>query len=163
MKKLSVLLLCVALAASLLACGAPSVVDTPETTTQPQDQTYEFSLGFSAQLPEGFREQQSKRNDFYGTGDDGAYGIIANRESKEGFENLQAYAQSVAEANQAGEVSLNEYGKFYIAYESDGNQLYTVFAEGDEAFYRVVFYCPLANWDHYRDSFPQWAAAVTVQ
>jgi hypothetical protein len=38
-----------------------------------------------------------------------------------------------------------------------------VFAEGEEFFYRVAFYCPQSNWSTYETLFPQWAATLVVQ
>lgn len=166
MKRRILLVLAAAFCLSLFAgCGvAEDVIET--TTLPPEDPTYNFDVGFSVQMPEGFEEQQSQLNDFFGTGNGGTYAVIANVESKEGFADLMEYAKGIAEANNAGEVKQDaDGGYYYISYinETDDNQMFTVFAEGAESFYRVAFYCPQSNWSTYQNLFPQWAATVTVK
>ena len=164
MKKMMLMVLVAALSLSLFAgCG---ILGGGETTAPPEDLMYTFEVGISMQMPEGFQEKESKHNDFFGTGNNGTYAMIANVESKEGFTDLTEYAEGIAKANDAGEIQLStEGGYLYIEYinPSDGNRMYTVFVEGEESFYRVAFYCPESNWSTYQSLFPVWASTITAK
>lgn len=165
MKRRILLVLAAVLCLSLFAgCGVTQDV-TETTTLPPEDPTYNFDVGFSVQMPEGFEEQESQLNDFFGIGNGGTFAIIANKEAKDGFADLAEYAQGIADANGANMVMTAPEGYLYINYvnETDDNHMYTVFAEGEEFFYRVAFYCPTSNWINYSSQFPQWAATVTVK
>ncbi len=165
MKRIIAFSLVLVLAFGLCACGAaPSTNEPVETTTEPTDPHYTFDVGFEITLPEGFVEQESLLNDFFGTGDNGAYAIIANKDVKAEYESVAAFAEALAKANNADEAKQDDEGNYYITYlnETNNQRFYTAIREGETYIYRVAFYCPADNWSHYEALFPQWATTITV-
>ena len=161
-------ILCIILAMLLLcACGAPAANEDPveTTTTVPTDPTYTFDAGFTVTLPEGFEEQESLLNDFFGTGDKGAYAIIANKDAKAEFESVEQFANALATANEADGAKQDAEGNYYITYlnTSNNHRFYTAIREGETYIYRIAFYCPAENWSHYEALFTQWASTIVVE
>ena len=161
-------LLCLLLALMLLTgCTAAGDgnADTTTADTTPADIVYQFDCGFSVTMPRGFRKQQSQLNDFFGTGDNGTFAIIANVEPKSEYESLENYAQLQAEANDAGEVQTDAQGNYYITYSNSEYRYhyYSTIREGAESYYRIAFYCPEVKWESYEPSFIQWSSTLTVK
>lgn len=168
MKKILALTLALVLAFGLCACGAaPSAGDEPveTTTTVPTDPTYTFEAGFTVTLPEGFEEQESLLNDFFGTGDNGAYAIIANKDAKAEFESVEQFANALATANEADGAKQDADGNYYITYlnTSNNHRFYTAIREGETYIYRIAFYCPEESWSQYEALFTQWASTIVVE
>lgn len=168
MKKMIALTLALVLALGLCACSAaPSGSEEPveTTTTVPTDPTYTFDAGFTVTLPEGFEVQESLLNDFFGTGDKGAYAIIANKDLKAEFESVEQFANALATANDADGAKQDAAGNYYITYlnASNNHRFYTTIREGETYIYRIAFYCSDESWSQYEPLFTQWASTIVVE
>lgn len=169
MKRIFAFLLVLTLAFSLCACGqkAPETPETtlPTETEPPVDPTYEFEVGFTVTMPAGFAEKESMLNDFFGAAADGSYSIIANKDPKVQYENVEAFATALAKANGQEAPEQDENGNYFVSYsnEKNGQHFYTAVREGETYIYRIAFYCPEENWTEFEAVFPQWAATITVK
>ena len=104
----------------------------------------------------------SEKNDFFAQGDGGNWAVIVNHEDKEGF-TLEEYAQTCAEANNAGEAKIAADGNYYFEYENEGHHFYTAVRQNNQYYYRVAFYCLKEDWSLLESNFAEWATTIKLE
>lgn len=140
----------------------------PETTaSQPTAQIRSFDIGFSVTMIPALTEQESQNNDFFAIGESGDFAVNCNKfliSEYANYENLEAFAKGMAEANGTILQTASDGSFFYIFSNDVQNyRFYTTVKQGTEHYYTVSFYCDASDWITYKGDFVQWAQTVTVQ
>ena len=117
--------------------------------------------GFSVQLPAdaGFAQQASEKHEFFGTGMNGSFAIMASRDEK-GDYNMETYAKELAEVNGAEEAKIAADGNYYFTRSDGQYTFYTALRQTEENFCRITFYCFTKDRTEFESLFVEWATTI---
>lgn len=137
---------------------------TDESTDESINQTIETALGdtgFSVKLPAdaNFQEQASEKHEFFGTGMNGSFAIMASRDEKGDYD-MASYANEIARLNDAEDPKIAADGNYYLIRSDDKYTFYTALRQTEEQFCRITFYCFTEDWTEYESLFAEWATTI---
>lgn len=138
--------------------------DTDQYPVESVNKTVETALGdtgFSVELPAeaGFEQQASENHEFFGTGMEGSFAIMASRDEKGDYD-METYASTIAELNGAEDPKIAADGNFYLIRSDGKYTFYTALRQNEEHFCRISFYCFSEDWTEFESLFAEWATTI---